>query len=158
MTDDHSDLPPPGVPPGPPPPPTPTGQISGTTWLGFAAVVALAVAVSLEEDGDNGWGRIGVWAAFAIAAALATLAPAVREPLRLTPARAAQVAVAGGIGLAAFWVLFVLPVIERNVSFLATLGCVAGCWAAWRAPGRPGAAGPAPGRRPGPGGQAPPAW
>ncbi len=109
---------------------------AGLLWSLLAAI-ALAVAVSVKEDGQNGWERIGVWAGFAIVAALATAAPAIRSNLNLDAEKAWKVAAAGAVGLAAFWVLFILPSIERNVSFVATLGCVAGAVAAWTAPGRP---------------------
>ena len=108
-----------------------------TPWLALLAVACVALAVSIEEDGDHGWGRIGVWAAFAIGCAVLTLAPAVRNQVSLAPDTAWRVATAGAVGLAGYWVLFVLPRIEMNVSFLATLGCAAGIFAAWQAPGRP---------------------
>ena len=110
---------------------------AGVAWS-LVSIAAIALAVSLNEDGDNGWGRIGVWAAFAITAAVATLAPALRDQLNLKSTLAWQVGVAGAAGLAAFWVLFVLPSITQNVSFLATVGVAAGGLAAWVAPGRPG--------------------
>lgn len=125
------------TPPPPPGQPAPSSSWGGSAWFGLIAVIALAVAMTVEEDGDNGWGRYAVWAGFAIAAAAATLAPAVRRTLSMQAETAWQVAVAGGIGLAGFWVLFVLPAIEQNVSFLATLGVAAGVYAAWTAPGRP---------------------
>lgn len=140
--------PPPGTPGGYAPPPTgapaPAAassgggvSITGTAWWSVVAVACLAVAVSVNEDGDNGWGRVGVWAGVAIAAAVATLVPSIRQQLKLSAETAWQVATVGGIALAGYWVLFVLPWIEQNVSFLATVGCAAGIYAAWRAPGRP---------------------
>lgn len=132
--------PPPGY--GPPPGfahPAPTSgvKVGGAVMWSLLSIAAIALAVSLEEDGQNGWESIGVWAGFAIVAAVATLVPAVRSNLNIDATRAWQISVAGAVGLASFWVLFVLPVIERNVSFLATLGVVAGGLAAWLAPGRP---------------------
>lgn len=127
--------PPPGA--APAPAPASAGPPLASPWLGLVSVACVAVAVSLNEDGDNGWGRIGVWAGFAIAAAALTLAPAVRRQVSLAPDTAWRVATAGAIGLAGYWVLFVLPRIEMNVSFLATVGCAAGMFAAWQAPGRP---------------------
>lgn len=132
--------PPPGPPPSPATPPAAPSNgvaIRGTAWWSVVAVACLAVAVSINEDGDNGWGRVGVWAGVAIAAAVATLAPTLRQPLKLRAESAWQVASVGGIALAGYWVLFVLPWIEQNVSFLATVGCAAGMYAAWQAPGRP---------------------
>lgn len=128
-------------------PPTPTGPdpfggstVGISTLLAAGSVAAITLAVSLNEDDDNGWGRIGVWAGFAIASAVLTLAPSVGRALNLTALRAWRVAAAGAVGLVAFWVLFVLPSISMNVSFAATVGVAAGVAAAWMAPGRPASA------------------
>ena len=112
-------------------------KVGAPTLLSIISIAAIALAVSLEEDGRNGWEDIGVWAGFAIVAAVATLAPSLRSNLSLETSRAWQIGVAGAIGLAAFWVLFILPSIQQNVSFLATVGVVAGGLAVWLAPGRP---------------------
>lgn len=140
--------PPPGWNPamGQPGQPGPTAAAGGTklgapALLSIVSIAAMALAVTIEEDSDNGWGRIGVWAGFAIFAAVLTLAPAIREQVNLTVEKAWQVGVAGAAGLAAFWVLFVLPSISMNVSFAATVGVVAGLLAAWMAPGRPAPSG-----------------
>ena len=136
---------------GPPPgfaQPAPSGGVkvgAALVWS-LVSVVCMVLAVSLEEDGRNGWDDIGVWAAFAIASAAATMAPSLRSNLSMEASRAWQIGVAGAVGLAAFWVLFVLPAIERNVSFLATIGVVAGGLAVWLAPGRPAPAEPGPGQ------------
>lgn len=114
-----------------------TGTVPGSTWWALLAVVAIAVAVSVPEDGSNDWKSIGVWAGFAVAAALATLAPAARASLKLSTERAWQVAAGGFAGLAAFWILFVLPNISQNTSFVATVGVAAAGLAVWAAPGRP---------------------
>jgi hypothetical protein len=106
-------------------------------WLSLAAIALLALGLSLSEDGSNAWETVGVWGGFALAAAAATLAPLAADAFKLTPRRAWQIAAGGGIALAAFWVLLVLPSISQNVSFLSTLGCAAGCGAAWLSPGRP---------------------
>lgn len=145
MSESTPPPPPPGAdvpgapPPGPPTtaPSAPAVTLRGSAWFSVAAVALLAVAVSVPEDGDNGWGRFGVWAGFAIAAALATLAPSLRQQFKMSSETAWRVASAGGIGLVAYWVLFVLPWIEQNVGFVATVGCAAGAYAAWVAPGRP---------------------
>lgn len=130
--------PPPAAGPQPStPPPSPSVELRGTAWFSLLAAVLLAVAASIEEDGATGWSRFGVWAGFAIASALATLVPSLREQLKVSSDNAWRIATAGGVGLAAYWVLFILPWIEQNVSFLATVGCAAGICAAWAAPGRP---------------------
>src|SRR5690606_12320544 len=122
--------------------PAPFGPSGGSatsisTWLGLVSVVVMVLAVSINEDDDNGWGRIGVWAGFAIASAALSLVPLMADQFKLTATRAWQVAAAGAAGLGAFWVLFVLPSISMNVSFAATVGVVAGAAAAWTAPGKP---------------------
>lgn len=138
--------PPPGY--GPPPghsdpsgSPAPSssggGSFAGSTWWALIAVAAMAVAVSVPEDGANQWKEIEVWAGFAVLAALLTLAPAARSSLNLSVERAWQVAAGGLVGLVAYWVLFVLPSISQNVSFLATISLAAGGLAVWSAPGRP---------------------
>lgn len=134
--------PPPGF--GPPPgfsQPAESSSVKiGAPMLYSAiSVVAIVLAVSLKEDGRNGWDDIGVWSGFAIAAAAATMAPSLRSNLSMGVSRAWQVGLGGAVGLAAYWILFVLPAIERNVSFLATVGVVAGGLAVWLAPGRPDA-------------------
>lgn len=135
----------PGAPaahPGSVPAPTPTApstgsKLAGAAWLSLAAAAGLAVAVWVEEDNSSGWDRYGVWGIFAIVAALATAAPLLRDALKLGAERAWQVAAGGAVGLAAFWVLLILPSIEANLSFVATIACAAGVLAAWLAPGRP---------------------
>lgn len=106
--------------------------------MSLVSITAMALAVSLKEDGTNGWDRVGVWAAFAIAAAVLTLAPVVRDNLNLSAGRAWHLGAVGAGGLVGYWILIVLPWIEQNVSFLATVGVAAGVWAVWRSPGRPG--------------------
>lgn len=123
--------------PGTGPPGGSTSTVSGSTWWALLAVVGIAVAVSVPEDGSNEWKSIGVWAGFAIAAALATLVPAARDSLKLAPERAWQVAAGGFVGLAFFWILFVLPSISQNISFVATMAVAAAGLAVWSAPGRP---------------------
>lgn len=112
-------------------------SISASTWWGLLAVVAMVLAVSIPEDGGNQWKAAALWAGFAIVAALLTLAPSAGAGLKLTQERAWQVAAGGLGGLVAYWVLFVLPAISKNVSFLATVAVVAGGLAVATAPGRP---------------------
>ena len=140
--------PPPGY-GGFPPASSPFGSSPAgvSLWLALASIAGMALAVTLEEDGDNDWGRIGVWAAFAIAAAALTLVPVVGRSMNLSQDTAWKVGAGGAVGLVAFWVLFVLPSISMNVSFLATVAVVAGAAAVWSADGRPdldgGGSGPA---------------
>jgi len=147
--------PPPGYQPGGYPPggyaaaggPAPSSSPFGASpagvslWLSLASIAAMALAVSLNEDDDNGWGRIGVWAGFAIVVAVLTLAPSIGRSINLSQEHAWKVGAVGAVGLIGFWVLFVLPSISMNVSFLATAGVVVGAAAVWLADGRPAPAG-----------------
>lgn len=140
--------PPPGYgPPGgyPAQPGPAASTMAASTWWALLAVVATALAVSIPEDGSNDWKSIQVWAGFAVVAALATLAPTARANLKLSAERAWQVALGGAVALGAFWVLFVLPDIGRNVSFAATIGVAAAGLAVASAPGRPSSMGGATG-------------
>lgn len=110
---------------------------AASTWLALGAIVAIVLSVSIKEGGRNGWDDYALWAGFAIACAVALLAPVVRNSVNLTETRAWQVAAGGLAGLVFYWLLFVLPAISRNVSFAATLGVIAAGLAVWLAPGRP---------------------
>ena len=108
-----------------------------STWLALGALVAIVVSVSVKESSRNGWDDYALWSGFAIACAAALLAPAARNSINLSENRAWQVAAGGAAGLAFYWILFVLPAISRNVSFVATIGVVAAGLSVWAAPGRP---------------------
>jgi hypothetical protein len=159
--------PPPGPPAGPPPPGRssgpPTAQLPGplagpvhqmprphvaVTLFAAASLTAVAIGISVPEDGNNAWHTVKAWGGVALVASALTFAPSVGSALRLSAYRAWQVAVGGASGLALYWVLFVLPDIAKNTSLITTLGVAAGIVVAWIAPGRhaPGA----PPRPPGP--------
>jgi hypothetical protein len=112
-------------------------KLSGTALLSLLSAAGLAAAVFLKEDKVQGWDQYGVWGIFAIVAALATMAPSMAAQFKLTPTRAWQAAVAGALGVALFWVLLIVPSIEKNLSFVATAAMVLAGLAAWLAPGRP---------------------
>jgi hypothetical protein len=118
-------------------PAAPAVKVSGPVLLSLLAAAGLAAAVFLKEDKVQGWDRYGVWGIFAIVAALATAAPSMAAQFKLTATRAWQVAVAGAVGVAVFWVLLILPSNEKNLSFVATAAMVLAALAAWQAPGRP---------------------
>jgi hypothetical protein len=106
-----------------------------------ASLAAVAIGISVPEDGQNAWHTVKAWGGVALVAAALTFAPAVGSAMRLSAYRAWQVAAGGAAGLALYWVLFVLPDIAKNTSLITTLGVAAGIVVAWIAPGRhaPGA-------------------
>jgi hypothetical protein len=106
-----------------------------------ASLAAVAIGISVPEDGQNAWHTVKAWGGVALVAAALTFAPAVWSAMRLSAYRAWQVAAGGAAGLALYWVLFVLPDIAKNTSLITTLGVAAGIVVAWIAPGRhaPGA-------------------
>ena len=160
MSDDPAagqPAPPDGPPPSsshPPPPPGPadvgtgaavipkparTGggiDINPVLAIGVAAVVLLVLSLFLTEDGVRLWSDLGVlWSLFALAMVLLTLLPSVRKLVNLSERQAWQIAAIAAGALVFWWVLFVLPVINRNVSFLATLAVAAAGVGVWLRPG-----------------------
>jgi hypothetical protein len=148
--------PPPGATP-PPPPPDSTGGIpapaaapakapgSGVTLddpvglvLGVVALagVVLGLLIKSSQGSLTGklWDTMGwTWAILAIVAAATALLPAL-GPLFNLPTRTAWLVAAIGAGyLALWWVLFVLPYIQLNTGFLATVGVLAAVGAVWKA-------------------------
>ena len=108
-----------------------------STWLALGSLVAIVISVSVKENSFNGWDDYALWSGFASACSAALLAPAARNSVNLSETRGWQVAAGGAAGLAFYWILFVLPAIGRNVSFVATLGVIAAGLSVWMAPGRP---------------------
>jgi hypothetical protein len=107
--------------------------------LVVASLALLQLGLGLRFGGESFWSDIPLWSAFATActvlglAASASLLPAAR---RLGPGAAWRVAAGGLVGLAAFWVLVVLPVVASDRGFLLTaaLGCLGA--ALWTGPAR----------------------
>ena len=122
------------------------------TLFAAASLATVAIGVSVPEEGHNAWHTVKAWGGVALVAAALTFAPALGSALRLTAYRAWQVAAGGAGGLGLYWVLFVLPDIEKNTSLATTAGVAAGIVVAWIAPGRQPADGPpgAHARPPGP--------
>ncbi len=121
--------------PGPQGPPRP--KVFSAIWtLGLISVAAVALGLSLDENGDNAWHVVHAWGGLALAGAVLAITPAVARSLNLTPHRAWQVAACGAAALLLFWVLFVLPNVGTNTSLLTTVGIAAGVIAVWIAPGR----------------------
>lgn len=139
--------------PPPPPPdatgalPSPSGKASGggvrlsvdnpvALALGILAVVGVVLGLVLSADTAGGsvsfWDQMGwTWAVLGIVAAVATLLPVVGTVLGLSRTQVVSiVTVAAGV-LGLWWVLFILPFINSNRAFLATLGVLAAAGAAW---------------------------
>jgi hypothetical protein len=114
------------------------------TLFAAASLVAVAIGISVPEDGHNAWHTVKAWGAVALVAAALTLAPSVGSAVGLSAYRAWQVAAGGAAGLALYWVLFVLPDVAKNTSLITTLGVAAGIVVAWIAPGRNAALGASP--------------
>lgn len=112
------------------------------TLFAVASLAAVAIGISVPEDGHNAWHSVKAWGGVALVAAALTLAPALGGALRLSAYRAGQIATGGAVGLGLYWVLFVLPDVSKNTSLITTLGVAAGIVVAWIAPGRQPTEGP----------------
>ena len=107
--------------------------------LVLASLVLLELGLGLRFGSESFWSDIPLWSAFATActvlglAASASLLPGGR---RIGAGTAWRIAAGGLVGLAAFWVLVVLPVVASDRGFLLTaaLACLGG--ALWTGPAR----------------------
>jgi len=125
-------------------------KISAPLVLGVLAVVGVVLGLLLKvadksnpisnANGAAGFAKVRLWdtmgwtwAIVAIAAAVATLLPALRSLVNLDYELAVRIATVGAGTLVFWWVLFVLPRIELNTAFIATVGVAAGLGAAWYA-------------------------
>lgn len=148
--------PPTGSAPPPPPPPDSTGSMptpqaatnggGGVNLsvgnplglaLGVVAVVGVVLGLVLSADVPGGgsvsfWDDMGwTWAVLGIVAAVATLLPVVGKAAGLSSKQVVGiVTIAAGV-LGLWWVLFILPAIDSNRAFLATVGVLAAAGAAW---------------------------
>jgi hypothetical protein len=113
--------------------------------LGVVAVAAVVIGLFVKESDVAGapsvnlWDRTSapLWSIVAIAAAAATLLPALHSAVSV-PARLAWTIGAVGAGYLVFWwVLFILPSISLNVAFLVTIGVAAGVAAVWTSSANP---------------------
>jgi hypothetical protein len=146
-----SDAPPPSW--TPPAAPDSTGPVTGSTSapsgrsgvgitvtpelvIGLVAVVLLVLSLVLKEDGTRLWSALGIaWSLFALVAVVLAMLPSASRLVNITQRQAWQIAAIAAGALVFWWVLFVLPVIDRNVSFLATVAVAAACVAVWLSPG-----------------------
>lgn len=120
----------------------PAVHVSAALVCGAIAVVGVVLGLFLKESVTEGvpgvslWDQLSeLWSIVAIVAAVATLLPALRSVLSLGEQLAWRFAAGGAAALVLWWVLFILPNINLNVSFLATVGVVAAVLAAWTSPG-----------------------
>ena len=107
--------------------------------LGVLALVVLEFALTLDPGDRSLWSAVPSWSAFATVAAVVALVPLALAlvPGRL-PARSAwRIGAAGVAGLAAFWVLIVLPLVASDRGFLLTAALALAAGALFLAPGRP---------------------
>lgn len=106
----------------------------GTGDRVLAVVAVFAVLAGLTWGGPGNWmWRNGLWALFAVGCAVTQLV----SLLGSGAGKAWRVAAVATAGLAAFWLLVVLPSIGSNAGFLLTVGAAAAGGALWLAPGRP---------------------
>ncbi|TFV45414.1 hypothetical protein [Blastococcus sp. TF02A-35] len=102
------------------------------------SMVALQVGLAREFGTESFWSAVPLWSAFATAcvvlglAAVAELLPGARRLAR----SGWTVAAAGLVGLAAFWVLVVLPNADTDRGFLHTAALAALGGAVWLTAGR----------------------
>lgn len=103
------------------------------------SVVLLELGLTLEFGGESYWSVVTLWSAFASVCALLALVafaaflPA-GDPRRSGPAW--RVAAGGLVGLAVFWLLVVLPVVDTDRGFVLTAALAALGGALWIGPRR----------------------
>jgi len=119
-------------------------QASPALVFGLIAIVGVVLGLFLKESPAAGtpsanlWDRLSeLWSIVAIVAAVLALLPALRSVVNLGEQRAWRIAAGGAVALVVWWVLFILPNINLNVSFLATVGVAAAALAVWTSPGNP---------------------
>lgn len=119
-------------------------QVSPALVFGVVAIVGVVLGLFIKESptdgapGVNLWDELSeLWSLVAIVAAVVTLLPAVRGVVNLGEQQAWKIAAGGAAALVLWWVLFILPTINYNVSFLATVGVAAGVVAVWTSQGNP---------------------
>jgi hypothetical protein len=115
------------------------------TLLGFGlvvlSVVLLEVGLALDVDGATFWSVVPLWSAFATGCALLALvafAASHSAGERLRSGSAWRVAAGGLVGLAVFWLLVALPVVDTDRGFLLTAALGALGAALWVGPHRKG--------------------
>ena len=99
-------------------------------------MTTMPAAPTARAAWPRSWPAALAWALWALAllgmAATVRLVPA----LRLRPAGAERIALAGLTGLAVFWALVVLPRADTDRGFVLTMALAAVATAVWLVPGR----------------------
>jgi hypothetical protein len=106
--------------------------------LGLGLVVLALVLLELGLTGDFGgesyWSTVPLWSGFATVCTvlgLGAVAAALPLATRLSSGPGWRVAAAGLVGLAVFWLLVVLPVVDSDRGFVLTMALVALGGAVW---------------------------
>lgn len=128
-----------GLRPAPAPGRRPARAVLAGLGLGVLALVVLELALTLDPGDRSLWSAVPSWSAFATVAAVVALVPLALAlaPGRLPAGSAWRIGAAGVAGLAAFWVLIVLPLVASDRGFLLTAALALAAGALWLAPGRP---------------------
>lgn len=104
---------------------------------GLAAVVLVAVGLSIPFDSSSAWSTQTAWAIFAIVAALLVVAPFLLRASAGSPRMLWFTGVAGAVGVLGYWLLIVLPGVSSNQGFVLTLGAALAACSCWFSPHRP---------------------
>jgi hypothetical protein len=98
------------------------------------AVVLLQLGLTRDPGGGSYWSAVPLWSAFATVCALLGFAAFYPAGDRQRSAVAWRVAAGGLVGVAVFWLLVVLPVVDTDRGFLLTAALAALGGALWIAP------------------------
>lgn len=104
----------------------------------IACPLLLVAGLTWDVDGTNGWESTSAWALFAVVCAVLQLAPLASRyvGLRLSTEHGWFFAALGSAGLAAYWLVIVLPDANGDAGFLLTLATWLAVVGAWLTPGR----------------------
>jgi hypothetical protein len=132
----------PGATRAPKPPRAPRTPQDRAALLGagltVVALVLLELGLALRFGAESLWSTVPLWSGFATLATLLGLLPFLARAAgnRLRADRAWKVAAGGLTGVAAFWLLVVLPRVDTDRGFLLTAALAALGIALWVAPAR----------------------
>jgi hypothetical protein len=118
------------------------GMRAAALLLAAVAAVVLEIGLLVPVGTQTLWSRVPLWSAFATVAGLAALAGVAARITGRQQGAPTRITAAGLGGLAAFWLLVVLPSADTDRGFLLTAGA-AGLAAAVRAATRGGGPGEA---------------
>jgi hypothetical protein len=98
------------------------------------SLVLLELGLTLRFGGESYWSTVPLWSAFATVCAvlgLGAVASALPLATRLASGTGWRLAAGGLIGLAVFWLLVVLPVVDSDRGFVLTMALAALGGALW---------------------------